>query len=164
MVPRTFASLHVIFITSMLLCDRIRSLQPASPRNAFRCLCSHVRCYACGMKPCGNTCPRLVMLLVQGKFQQALKIMTVGSGTDVPQHIRDKEPHACIQLFCELANVKISYARAETDLRKRGALLLEASQTIDKARVIDPRDQMVHLSNAHLLFAQVCTGATRAVL
>ena len=164
MCPEVSQVLHVILVNSMLLCDRIRSLQPAIPKSAFRCLCLHVRCYACGMKPCGSTCPGLVMLLVQGKFQQALKIMTVGSGTDVPQHIRDKEPHACIQLFCELANVKISYARAETDLRKRGALLLEASQTIDKARVIDPRDQMVHLSNAHLLFAQVCTGATREVL
>ena len=81
--------------------------------------------------------------------------MTEGSSNDVPEDIREKEPHARIQLFCEVANIKISHARAQTDLRQRGDLLLEASQTIDKARMLDKSDQMVHISDAYLLYAQV---------
>ena len=95
------------------------------------------------------------MLLVQGKFKQGLKIMTEGSSNDVPEDIREKEPHARIQLFCEVANIKISQARALIDPKQRGILLLEATETINKARLLDETDQMVHISDAYLQFAQV---------
>ena len=96
------------------------------------------------------------MLRAQGKFEQGMKIMTEGSGHDVPEDIREKEPHVRIQLFCEVANIKISqYVRAPPDQRQRGELLLEASKTIDKARVLDAKDQMVLLSDAYLNLAQV---------
>lgn len=97
----------------------------------------------------------LATLLVQGKFKQGLKIMTEGSSNDVPEDIREKEPHARIQLFCEVANIKISQARAQTDKNKRGDLLLEANAVINKARLLDETDQMVHISDAYLSFAQV---------
>ena len=81
--------------------------------------------------------------------------MTEGSSNDVPEDIREKEPHARIQLFCEVANIKISQARAQTDKNKRGDLLLEANTIINKARLLDETDQMVHISDAYLSFAQV---------
>jgi hypothetical protein len=74
----------------------------------------------------------------------------------VPQHIRDKQPFACIQLLCELANINITKAWAETKSSERNPFLLQANNVIDRARVLDPTDQLVHLSSAHLSFAQVC--------
>ena len=117
---------------------------------AIRALVGLIGCIACVYNAL-----ELAMLLVQGKFKQGLKIMTEGSSNDVPEDIREKEPHARIQLFCEVANIKISQARALIDPKQRGILLLEATETINKARLLDETDQMVHISDAYLQFAQV---------
>ena len=123
-----------------------------------------------GIGICIACVPKIVLevakLPVQGKFKQGLKIMTEGSSNDVPEDIREKEPHARIQLFCEVANIKISQARAQTDKNKRGDLLLEANAVINKARLLDETDQMVHISDAYLSFAQVdyCTSLMLHVL
>lgn len=94
--------------------------------------------------------------LLQGKFEEGYKLILEATSEQVPQHIRDKQPFACIQLLCELANINITKAWAETKSSERNPFLLQANNVIDRARVLDPTDQLVHLSSAHLSFAQVC--------
>lgn len=74
---------------------------------------------------------------------------------EVPNTLRARNPHAMLQMLCELANINISQARAEADTRKRSDHLLQASQHIEKARNIAPTDQLVYLTSAHLLLANV---------
>ena len=89
--------------------------------------------------------------------------MEEATSEDIPQEIKDRYQYARLQMLCELSNINISRARAETDQRERVNHMIRATGPLDRARLLDPTDQLVHLTNGHLLFASVRPFPTHAV-
>ncbi len=99
----------------------------------------------------------------QGKFEQGLQIMEEATSEDIPQEIKDRHRYARLQMLCELSNINISRARAEVDPRERVNHMIRATGPLDRARLLDPTDQLVHLTHGHLLFASVSPPPMHAV-
>ena len=89
--------------------------------------------------------------------------MEEATSEDIPQEIKDRYQYARLQMLCELSNINISRARAETDQRERVNHMIRATGPLDRARLLDPTDQLVHLTNGHLLFASVSPPPMHAV-
>ena len=89
--------------------------------------------------------------------------MEEATSEDIPQEIKDRYQYARLQMLCELSNINISRARAEADPRERVNHMIRATGPLDRARLLDPTDQLVHLTNGHLLFASVSPLPMHAV-